>query len=109
MSPDPRGILASISLRYGESFALPGVTAAAHTVPPRARATCNFANCFALIVPHSALCQSWYLYMLNPVESDYLGAVCRGVAGRPADHLVQYGGIYLRHALAVPRLAVRTV
>ena len=36
-SPGTRGILASISLRYGESFAPPGVTAAAHTVPCRAR------------------------------------------------------------------------
>ena len=72
MSPDPRGILVSISLKYGESFALPGVTAAAHILPPRARAMCSFANCFTLIVPYLALCQSRYLDMPNPAESTIL-------------------------------------
>ena len=109
MSPDPRGILVSISLRYGESFALPGVTAAAHILPPKACTMCSFANCLALIVPYLALCQSWHLDMPKPGGIDYIGAVCRGIAGQPADYLVQYGGIYLRYAQVVPRPTVRPV
>ena len=69
MSPDPRGILASISLKYGESFALSGVTAAAHIVPPSTCTMCSFANCFTLIVPYLVLCQSRHLDVPNPVES----------------------------------------
>ena len=71
-SPDPRGALACIVLKYGESFALPGVTAAAHAMPCRARATRGFANCFTLIVPRLALCQFRHLDVPNPVESTIL-------------------------------------
>ena len=79
----PRGIPDGISLKYGESFAPPGVAAAAHILPPRACTMCSFANCFTLMVPYVALCQSRYLDMPKPGGIGYIGAACRGVAGHP--------------------------
>ena len=66
--PDPRGIASGISLECGAYFALPGVTAAAHTVPPRACATCSFTNYFTLIVQHLALRRSRHPNTPNPTE-----------------------------------------
>ena len=88
-SPDPRGALACIVLKYGESFAPPGVTAAAHAMPCRARATRGFANRFTPIVPYPASCQFRHLDVPNPAESTILAP--RAVAS-PAIHPIVLRG-----------------
>ena len=90
--PDPRGIASGISLECGAYFALPGVTAAAHTVPPRAYyaqfgklPSADRAALGVAPVPASEYAE--------PGRMDCVGAGYCGVAGHPADYRVQYGGI----------------
>ena len=104
--PDPRGIISSTSMWRGGSLAPSGV-AAAHAASCGARGArfCEppRAGCAALgVAPFQV---SGYA---EPGGIEYIGAACRGAAGRPAYH-ERCGGIRLRYAQVAPRPAVRPV
>ena len=106
--PDPRGILAGISLKYGESFAPPGVTAAAHAVSCRARGArfCELLRADRAALGVAPVPVSGHAETRR--SRPYWRRVTR-VAGHPPDCLARYGRICLRHTRAVPRPTVRPV